>query len=129
MFEQLLFEYIRDNFKVDGFDLSFGYGEISPKTKEPYIIQYSLGMNGTRQVLCNEDNYTDGESFTQWNIYTSSQSSADFINQELFKFVMDLPSLGEYKIGLVKLNSSRSFTEPSIGLYSSVIAFEINYYK
>lgn len=109
--------------------MSFGYGEISPKTKEPYIIQYSLGMNGTRQVLCNEDNYTDGESFTQWNIYTSSQSSADFINQELFKFVMDLPSLGEYKIGLVKLNSSRSFTEPSIGLYSSVIAFEINYYK
>lgn len=129
MFEQLLFEYIRDNFKVDGFDLSFGYGEISPKTKEPYIIQYSLGMNGTRQVLCNEDNYTDGESFTQWNIYTSSQSSADFINQELFKFVMDLPSLGGYKIGLVKLNSSRSFIEPSIGLYSSVIAFEINYYK
>ncbi len=129
MFEQLLFEYIRSNFKVEGFNFTFGYGEIEPKTKQPYIIQHSLLMDGTQQVLCNDNNFSDGMSFTQWNIYTSSQSSADFINQELFKFVMDLPSLGGYKIGLVKLNSSRSFIEPSIGLYSSVIAFEINYYK
>ncbi len=94
MFEQLLFEYIKENFKVEGFNLSFGYGEIEPKTKEPYIIQYSLGMDGTRQVLCNEDNYTDGESFTQWNIYTGSQSTADYIYQQLFTFVESIKQLG-----------------------------------
>ena len=129
MFEQLLYEYIKENFKVEGFNLSFGYGEIEPKTKEPYIIQYSLGMDGSRQVLCNEDNYTDGESFTQWNIYTGSQSTADFIYQQLFTFVEGIKQLGDYKIGLNQYNSSRTMTNPDIGLYSSILAMQIQYYK
>ena len=60
MFEQLLFEYIRSNFKVEGFNFTFGYGEIPPKAKEPYIIQHSLSMDGTRRMLCNSDDFTDG---------------------------------------------------------------------
>lgn len=129
MFEQFLFEYIKENFKVDGFNLSFGYGDIEPKTKEPYIIQYSLGMDGSRQVLCNEDNYTDGVSFVQWNIYTTSQSSADYIYQQLFKFIENIKQIGYYKIGLNQYNSSRTITNPNIGLYSSILAMQIQYYK
>lgn len=129
MFEQLLFEYIKENFKVEGFNLSFGYGEIEPKTKEPYIIQHSLGMDGTRQVLCNEDNYTDGESFTQWNIYTGSQSTADYIYQKLFTFVSGIKKLGDYKIGLNIFDSGRSITNPDIGLYFSALTMQIQYYK
>ena len=129
MFEQLLFEYIKENFKVEGFDLSFGYGEIHPKTKEPYIIQYSLGMDGTRQVLCNEDNYTDGESFTQWNIYTKSQSTSDYIYQQLFTFINTIKTVGDYKLGLVTFDSGRSITNPDTGLYFSALTMQIQYYK
>lgn len=129
MFEQLLFEYIRDNFKVDGFNLSFGYGEIPAQIKEPYIIQYSLDMDGTRQVLCNPDDFTDGESFTQWNIYAASQSSADYIYQKLFTFIQGIKQIGEYKIGLNLFNSNRNITNPNIGLYMSALAMQIQYYK
>lgn len=129
MFEQLLFEKIRDEFKVEGFNLSFGYGEIPAKTKNPYIIQHTLDMDGTRQVLCNPDDFTDGDLFVQWNIYTTSASTSDFIYQKLFTFVQELKQLGEYKIGLNLFNSSRNLTEPDLGLFMTALAMQINYYK
>ncbi len=129
MFEQLLFEHLKNNFTVENFNLSFGYGEISPKTKQPYIIQHTLSMDGTRQVLCNPDNYTDGKSFAQWNIYTTAQSASDYIYQKLFTFIKNLPQLEDYKIGLITFNSGRSLHEPDLGLYMSALAFDIEYYK
>lgn len=129
MFEQLLYEYIKENFKVEGFNLSFGYGEIPSKTKAPYIIQYSLSMDGTGQVLCSSNDYTDGESITQWNIYTKSQTTSDYIYQKLFTFVSGIKKLGDYKIGLNIFDSGRSITNPDIGLYFSALTMQIQYYK
>lgn len=129
MFEQLLFEYIKENFKVEGFNLSFGYGEIPPKTKKPYIIQYSLSMDGTGQVLCSADDYTDGVSITQWNIYTKSQTTSDYIYQKLFTFISGIKKLGDYKIGLNTFDSGRSITNPDIGLYFSALTMQIQYYQ
>lgn len=129
MFEQLLYEYIKENFKVEGFDLSFGYGEIPSKTKAPYIIQYSLSMDGTGQVLCSADDYTDGVSITQWNIYTKSQTTSDYIYQKLFAFISGIKQLGDYKIGLNTFDSGRSITNPDIGLYFSALTMQIQYYK
>ena len=129
MFEQLLYEYIKENFKVEGFNLSFGYGEIPSKTKAPYIIQYSLSMDGTGQVLCSSNDYTDGESITQWNIYTKSQSTSDYIYQKLFTFVSGIKKLGDYKIGLNTFDSGRSITNPDTGLYFSALTMQIQYYK
>ena len=129
MFEQLLYEYIKENFKVDGFNLSFGYGEIPSKTKAPYIIQYSLSMDGTGQVLCSADDYTDGVSITQWNIYTKSQTTSDYIYQKLFAFISGIKKLGDYKIGLNTFDSGRSITNPDIGLYFSALTMQIQYYQ
>ena len=129
MFEQLLYEYIKENFKVEGFNLSFGYGEIPSKTKAPYIIQHSLSMDGTGQVLCSSNDYTDGESITQWNIYTKSQTTSDYIYQKLFTFVSGIKKLGDYKIGLNTFDSGRSITNPDIGLYFSALTMQIQYYK
>ena len=47
MFEQLLYEYIKENFKVEGFNLSFGYGEIHPHGRQQSEIQ--RGQPGSEQ--------------------------------------------------------------------------------
>ena len=129
MFEQLLYEYIKDNFKLEGFNLSFGYGEIPSKTKAPYIIQYSLSMDGTGQVLCSNRDYKDGESIIQWNIYTKSQSTSDYIYQQLFTFINTIKTIGDYKLGLVTFDSGRSITNPDTGLYFSALTMQIQYYQ
>ena len=65
MFEKELFEKIKKEFKLDNVELNFGYGEIDSETQLPYIIQDSLEMNGSRHVLANNDDFTDGGIFLQ----------------------------------------------------------------
>lgn len=129
MFEKALFEKVKNDFRVRGFNIDLGYGEISANTAEPYIIQYSLDMDGTRQFLCNNDNFSDGVSFVQWNIYAGSISTSDFIYQQLFKFIQGLKKVGNYDIGLNLFQSNRNFPELNNGLAMSALAMQINYYK
>lgn len=129
MFEQALFEEIQKNFKAGAFELSFGYGEIDESAKEPYIIQYTNDMDGTRQVLCNQDDFKDGRSFVQWNIYASNVSNADYIAKELMSFIAGLKQVGSYQIILNNHQSTRNFPNINTGLTINTISREFTYRK
>lgn len=133
MFEKVLFKYIKDNFTITGLNISFGFGEVSVTTKAPYIIQYSLNANGDCQVLCNDNNFSDGEAFIQWNIYHSNFSNAFFIKHELMKFIGQLKTVEcegiKYDILYNIGESSPSGIDLTNGLAAEVVARSFTYNK
>lgn len=133
MFEQAIFEYMRDNFTVSGFTLHFGFGKIADKTVSPYIIQYNLDTNGDRDVLCNNDDFTDGEAFIQWNIYCTSPTNAFYIKTELMKFIANLEVLtlntDTYLVEINEHSNSPSGIDENTGLFVEVVARDITYNK
>ena len=98
MFEKELFNYIKANFSVDKFNIKFYFGEAPQSTKQPYIVMYPLDIDGTKQVLCNENNYTDGESFIQFSIYGLDSSNLIYIKQQLDIFLALLHVIPNYRI-------------------------------
>lgn len=133
MFEELLFNYIAENFRLTGFACEFGFGTIPDQTQAPYIIQYSLDTNGDRKFLCNADDFTDGEAFIQWNIYCSEPSNAYFIKQKLMAFIAGLKHLtsnnNEYMIQLNTGETSPSGTDPNTGLFVEIVSRSFTYNK
>lgn len=133
MFEQALFEYIENNFKIEGFTLNFGFGSVPDETQAPYIIQYDLDMNGDRRTLNNPDDFTDGEAFEQWNVYCDNASNALYIKKELMAFIASLKVLtlnsDKYLIELNDHSSSPSGKDANIGLFVEIVAREFTYHK
>lgn len=112
MFEKELFNYIKANFSLNNFNIKFYFGEAPQSTKQPYIVMYPLDIDGTKQVLCNENNYTDGESYIQFNIYGLDASNLIYIKQELDKFLALLDIIPNYRILLDNHEGARGgFTE------------------
>lgn len=131
MFEQALFEHIKNNFTVSGFDLSFGFGEVAEGTQAPYIVQYNLDTNGDRRFLNNPDDFTDGEAFTQWTIYCENSTNAFYIKTELMTFIADLKVItldtDTYLIEINEHSSSPNGTDANTGLFTEIVARDITY--
>lgn len=131
MFEQIIFEYIRDNFTVSGFDLAFGFGEVPENTLAPYIIQYSLDINGDKRFLCNDNDFTDGEAFIQWNIYHPNSSNAFYIKNQLMTFIAGLQQIpfvsNRYMLQLNQHESSPSGADTNTGLFAEIVARSFTY--
>lgn len=116
MFEQELFNYISNNFVVERFTLGFGFGEVPETQKSPYIVMYPLNNDGTRQVLCDNDDYTDGRVSMQFNIYDVDYSNACYIGRQLDIFLANLKYLPNYRILLNNNEVIRGFNNVNNGL-------------
>lgn len=116
MFEKELFNYIKANFRLDNFDIKFYFGEAPQSTKQPYIVMYPLDIDGTKQVLCNENNYTDGESYIQFNIYGLNASNLIYIKQKLDIFISTLQILPSYRVLLNSHEGARGGFIENTGL-------------
>lgn len=129
MFEKELFEKIKKEFKLDNVELNFGYGGIDSETQLPYIIQDSLEMNGSRHVLANNDDFTDGKSLIQWKVCSSDMLNSDLIVQELFKFILMTNQVNGYRLGLKLLEENEDKKDLNNDLSLSKLVMRINYTK
>lgn len=116
MFEKELFNYIKANFSVDKFNIKFYFGEAPQNTKQPYIVMYPLDIDGTKQVLCNENDYTDGESYIQFSIYGLDASNLIYIKQKLDTFLAILDVIPNYRILLDNHEGARGGFIENTGL-------------
>lgn len=116
MFEQELFNEIKNNFTVSGFTLTLGFGEVPEGTKTPYIVMYPLNNDGTRQVLCDDDNYTDGQTSIQFSIYDIDYSNAVYIGRQLDIFLSGVRYLTSYNIILNNTEVIRGFPDVNTGI-------------
>lgn len=107
MFEKELFNYIKANFSLDNFNIKFYFGVAPESTKQPYIVMYPLDIDGTKQVLCNENNYTDGESYVQFSIYGLESSNVLYIKKEFDVFLATLNLIPNYRILLNRHEGAR----------------------
>lgn len=129
MFEQELFNEIKNNFSVTSFTLSFGFGEVPESTKAPYIVMYPLNNDGTRQVLCDNDDYTDGETSIQFSIYDVDYSNACYIGRELDIFLSNLRYLTHYNIVLNNSEVIRGFPNTNTALLTETVTRLFSYQK
>lgn len=116
MFEQELYNLISNNFSVEGFDIGIGFGAVEESQKAPYIVMYPLSNDGTRQVLCDCDNYTDGECSIQFNVYDTDYSNAMYIGRQLDIFLAKLRILPSYRVLLNNTEVIRGFPDVNTGL-------------
>lgn len=129
MFEQELFNYIADNFEVEGFNLGFGFGEVVESQKAPYIVMFPLNNDGTRQVLCDIDDYTDGRTSIQFSIYDVDYSNAMYIGRQLDIFLANLKYLPSYQVLLNNSEVIRGFNTVNNGLTLETVTRLFTYTK
>lgn len=127
MFEQELFNYIKANFNINKFDLKIYFGDAPQNAKQPYIVMYPLDIDGTKQVLCNENNYTDGESYIQFNIYGLDVSNLIFIKQQLDIFLAELNVLPSYRVLLNQHEGARGGFIDDTGLKIETLTRNFTY--
>lgn len=125
MFEAELYEEIKTNFTL----APCYFGEADTKQKNPYIVQYSLDTDGTRAVLCNIDDFTDGDCLIQWNIYCSDAKYAFKLKHELMKFIANIKLLTNYRVLLNNHESSPSGTDLNTGLFTEIVSRSFTYTK
>lgn len=116
MFEKELFNYIKNNFSLTGYNIKFHFGEAPQSAKQPYIVMYPLDIDGTKQVLCNENDYTDGESYIQFSIYGLDASNLIYIKQKLDTFLAMLDVIPNYRILLDNHEGARGGFIENTGL-------------
>lgn len=116
MFEQELFNYIKNNFAITNYNIGFGYGEIAETQKAPYIVMFPLNNDGTRQVLCDDDDYTDGQTSIQFSVYAKNYKNASYIGRQLDIFLSGLRYLTDYQITLNNTEVVRGFDNIDTGL-------------
>lgn len=120
MFEQELFNEINENFSdslsSSWSDVPVYFGEAPESQNAPYIVMYPINNDGTRQVLCDNDDYTDGETSIQFNIYALDYSNAMYIGRQLDIFLANLKVLTNYRILLNNHEVIRGFPETNTGL-------------
>lgn len=129
MFEQELYNYIRENFQVEGFNLTVGFGEVPERTKAPYIVMYPLNNNGTRQVLCDTDDYTDGRISIQFSVYDLDYSNACYIGRQLDIFLAKIKLLPSYRVLLNNNEVIRGFPTVNNGLTLETVTRLFSYTK
>lgn len=129
MFEQELFNYIANNFQVERFNIGFGFGEVEESQKAPYIVMYPLNNDGTRQVLCDIDDYTDGRTSIQFNIYDVDYSNALYIGRQLDIFLANLKYLPSYQVLLNNSEVIRGFPTVNNGLTLETVTRLFTYTK
>ena len=129
MFEQELLNEIANNFSVEGFDITIGFGEISESAKAPYIVMYPLNNDGTRQVLCDNDDYTDGQTSIQFSVYDVDYSNAVYIGRKLDIFLSELKYLTNYDIILNNTEVIRGFPTVNTGLSLETVTRLFTYHK
>lgn len=129
MFEQELFNEISNNFEVEGFNIGFGFGEVEETQKAPYIVMYPLNNDGTRQVLCDIDDYTDGRTSIQFSIYDVDYSNAMYIGRQLDIFLASLKLLPSYRILLNNNEVIRGFNTVNNGLTLETVTRLFTYTK
>ena len=127
MFEQELFNYIKANFSVNKFDIKFYFGVAPQNAKQPYIVMFPLDIDGTKQVLCNDNNYTDGESYIQFNIYWSDVSNLIYIKQQLDIFLAELNVLPSYRVLLNQHEGARGGFIDDTGLKIETLTRNFTY--
>ena len=127
MFEKELFNYIKANFSVNKFDIKFYFGVVPQNTKQPYIVMFPLDIDGTKQVLCNENNYTDGESYIQFSIYGLDVSNLIFIKQQLDIFLAELNVLPSYRVLLNQHEGARGGFIDNTGLKIETLTRNFTY--
>lgn len=129
MFEQELYNYIKDNFSVKEFDLTVGFGEVPESTKAPYIVMYPLNNNGTRQLLCDIDDYTDGRTSIQFSVYDVDYSNACYIGRQLDIFLAKINLLPSYRVLLNNNEVIRGFPTVNNGLTLETVTRLFSYTK
>jgi hypothetical protein len=127
MFEKELFNYIKANFSINKFDIKVYFGDAPEKTKQPYIVMFPLDIDGTKQVLCNDNNYTDGESYIQFNIYGLDVSNLIYIKQQLDVFLAELNVLPSYRVLLNQHEGSRGGFIDDTGLKIETLTRNFTY--
>lgn len=120
MFEQELYNEIAQNF-INGLpdvwqNTGVYFGEAPENQKAPYIVMYPLNNNGTRQVLCDVDDYTDGATSIQFNIYDTDYSNAMYLGRQLDIFLAEIRILSSYRIMLNNNEVIRGFPTVNTGL-------------
>jgi len=130
MFEEALFNHVKDNFSVSGYSLTFGFGDIKASAKAPYIIMWVLDSNGDPQFLCNSQ-FDAGDSLIQFTVYSELTTNGFAIKRELDLFLNGLTSLTHgsetYKIVSVRHEPSPSANFKDNGLAADVLAKTFNY--
>lgn len=127
MFEQELFNHIKANFRLDKFDIKVYFGDAPQSAKQPYIVMFPLDIDGTKQVLCNDNNYTDGESYIQFNIYGLDTSNLIFIKQQLDIFLAELNVLPSYRVLLNQHEGARGGFIDDTGLKIETLTRNFTY--
>ena len=118
MFEQELYNKITNKFNIEGFTLGFGFGEVIESQKAPYIVMFPLNNDGTKQVLCDDNDYTDGDLSVQFNVYDVDYSNACYIARQLDIFLAELNLLDTYRILINNHETTRgnAGTHPALSL-------------
>ena len=129
MFEKELLTLLINNFVVSGFTLAFGFGEVPEKTAAPYIAMHPLNNDGTRQVLCDNDDYTDGDTSIQFSIYAKDYSNACYIGKQLDTFLANIRYLTHYSIILNNSEVIRGFPTVDTGLSLETVTRRFTYTK
>lgn len=129
MFEQELYNHIKDNFTLVGFNLTIGFGEVPESTKAPYIVMYPLNNDGTRQVLCDTDDYTDGRTSIQFSIYDVDYSNACYIGRQLDIFLAEIDLLPSYRVLLNNNEVIRGFPTVNTALSLETVTRLFTYHK
>lgn len=129
MFEQELYTFIKTNFYVTNFNLVIGFGEVPENTSYPYIVMYPLNNDGTRQVLCDDDDYTDGQTSIQFTVYSIDYSNAVYIGRQLDIYLSELHYLPHYDIILNNTEVIRGFPNTNTGLTAETITRLFTYHK
>lgn len=127
MFEKELFNYIKANFSVNKFDIKFYFGDAPQSAKQPYIVMFTLDIDGTKQVLCNENNYTDGESYVQFNLYGLDVSNLLYIKQKLDIFLANIDILTNYRVLLNTHEGARGGFIDNTGLKMETLTRNFTY--
>ena len=129
MFEKELYNEISENFSVENFNISVGFGDVPENTKAPYIVIYPLSNDGTRHVICNDDNYTDGRTSIQFSVYDTDYSNACYIGRQLDIFLSELGYLPNYNIILNNTEVIRGFPNVNTGLSIETVTRLFTYTK
>ena len=127
MFEKELFNYIKSNFSVNNFNIKFYFGEAPQSAKNTYIVMYPLDIDGTKQVLCNENNYTDGESYLQFSIYGIDTTNILFIKKQLDIFLAEIKLLPSYRVLLNTHDGARGGFSDNTGLKIETLTRTMTY--
>lgn len=133
IFEDAIFNHIKNNFTYKSFPITFGLGSLPETTKTPYIKQHSLDMDGDAQMLCESNNFTSGSAFLQWNVYAMSYINAIYMKKALMEFIAELQYIDcadcTYMIQLNEHSSSPSGGSPNTGVWLEIVARDITYNK